>query len=90
MGISGHATGIEKASLEAHVELCAVRYNNLEAQMTALDARTERIENSIDTIKQSVVSKTAGIDKQIISIFTSILGVLVAGLLGFITHSIFK
>lgn len=57
MSITGHATEIEKASLEAHVELCAVRYNNLESQMAALDARTERIEASIDTIKQSVVSK---------------------------------
>ena len=81
---------IEKESLEAHVELCSIRYNALESRIVELNARMEKLDQNVETIKESLVAKTTGIDKQTINIFTSILGVILAGFIGFITHSIFK
>lgn len=81
---------IEKESLEAHVELCAIRYNNLETKIDNLEQRLDKLELHMVDIKNSLSNRVDGQNKQTISIFTTILGVLVAGLIGFITHGIFK
>jgi hypothetical protein len=81
---------IEKESLEAHVELCAIRYNNLETKIDNLEQRLDKLEIHMVDIKNSLSSKVDGQTKQTISIFTTILGVLVAGLIGFISNGIFK
>lgn len=81
---------IEKESLEAHVELCAIRYNNLETKIDNLEQRLDKLEIHMVDIKNSLTNRVDGQNKQTISIFTSILGVLAAGLIGFITHGIFK
>jgi predicted nucleic acid-binding Zn-ribbon protein len=81
---------IEKESLEAHVELCAIRYNNLETKIDNLEQRLDKLEIHMVDIKNSLSSKVDGQNKQTISIFTTILGVLVAGLIGFISNGIFK
>lgn len=81
---------IEKESLEAHVELCAIRYNNLETKIDNLEQRLDKLEIHMVDIKNSLTNRVDGQNKQTISIFTTILGVLVAGLIGFITHGIFK
>ena len=36
---------IEKQSLEAHVEICAVRYSNLETKLSNLEQRMDKLEN---------------------------------------------
>lgn len=83
-------TDIEKQSLEAHVELCAIRYNNLDSKLDHLEIRMEKLEQLMLDIKNSV--STTGIDsnKQTIGIFTTIIGVLIAGMIGFISNGIFK
>ena len=81
---------IEKESLEAHVELCAIRYNNLETKIDNLEQRLDKLELHMVDIKNSLLNKTSESNKQTISIFTSVLGVLLAGLIGFIGHGIFK
>lgn len=83
-------TEIEKENLEAHVELCAVRYGSLETKLNNLEQRMDKLELHLIDIKNSLTEKIAGGDKQTISIFTTIMGALVAGMLGFITHGIFK
>ena len=47
-------TDIEKKSLEAHVELCAERYSNLEFKLENLDKRMDSLEGHIVDIKDSL------------------------------------
>lgn len=83
-------TKIEKESLEAHVELCAIRYNNLGAKLNNLEQRMDKLELHLLDIKNSLTTQSNDGNKQTISIFTTILGVLISGLLGFIAHGLFK
>jgi len=83
-------TEIEKQNLEAHVELCAVRYGSLETKLNNLEQRMDKLELHLIDIKNSLTDKITGGDKQTISIFTTLMGVVLAGLIGFITHGIFK
>ena len=83
-------TEIEKQNLEAHVELCAVRYGSLENKLNNLEQRMDKLELHLVDIKNSLADGVAGSDKQTISIFTTMMGVVLAGLIGFITHGIFK
>jgi hypothetical protein len=83
-------TEIEKQNLEAHVELCAVRYGSLETKLNNLEERMDKLEVHLIDIKNSLTDKISGSDKQTISIFTTLMGVVLAGLIGFITHGIFK
>lgn len=74
-------TEIEKKSLEAHVELCAERYSSLEIKLEHLDKRMDKIESHIVDIKDSLSTNDTGQYKTLITIGTSILGVLVAGII---------
>jgi hypothetical protein len=74
-------TEIEKKSLEAHVELCAERYSNLEIKLEHLDKRMDKIESHIVEIKNSLSGNDTGQYKTIITIGTTILGVLIAGII---------
>ena len=81
---------IEKESLEAHVELCAIRYNNLDTKLNNLEQRLDKLELHMVDIKNTLLNKSSESNKQTISIFTTFMGILLAGLIGFITSGIFK
>lgn len=72
------ATDIEKKSLEAHVELCAERYNQLEQRFEHVDAKI----NSLETLMREVHDMVARINEkrtdQIISWGLGLIGSLVA------------
>ena len=80
---------IEKKSLEAHVEICAVRYNNLELQFQNLENRMDKLEIHLLEIKDVVSQKNnpekndeaAGPYKMMLAIGTTIGGALI-GILG--------
>ena len=63
--------------------MVAWKLNNLEQRM-------DKLELHLIDIKNSLTDKITGGDKQTISIFTTLMGVVLAGLIGFITHGIFK
>lgn len=83
-------TDIEKKSLEAHVELCAERYSALEEKLNHLDGRMDKLEGHIVDIKDSI--RTAGSDhsKTIITIGTTVGGVLLTAVIGLLVHLIMK
>ena len=83
-------TEIEKINLEAHVEICAVRYANLETKLQNLEERMDKFEGHLVDIKNSLSNKIEGQDKQTIKIFLTLGGVVLSALLGFITHGLFK
>lgn len=79
-------TDIEKKNLEAHVELCAERYKNLDHKLSNLDSRMNVIEGHIVDIKESITNKTGGINKQMIAIGTTIVGVMFTAIISLLIH----
>jgi hypothetical protein len=47
-------TDLEKTSLEAHVDLCALRYQNLDARLVTLETKLDQIQTKIDTFKDEI------------------------------------
>ena len=45
-------TAIEKNNLEAHTELCAERYDNLQTQLSTIETRMDSMEAAIGDLKQ--------------------------------------
>ena len=82
----GTTTSIEKKNLEAHVELCAERYAALEEKLTILEKRMSVIEHHIIDIKESVTNKTGGINKQLITIGTTVVGVMFTAIITLLIH----
>lgn len=80
------ATDIEKKNLEAHVELCAERYAALEEKLNQVERRMTVIETHVIEIKESISSKTGGINKQIISIGTAIIAAMFAAIITLLVH----
>ena len=74
-------TDIEKKSLEAHVELCAERYANLDTKLCNLETRMDKFESHLVDIKDSLSNNDSGHYKTLITIGTTIIGVLVAGII---------
>jgi len=81
-------TDIEKKSLEAHVELCAERYSNLETKLTNLDGRMDKLEGHIVDIKDSLSRVGSEGNKTLITIGTAIFVAVLTGLIGVILHNI--
>jgi predicted nucleic acid-binding Zn-ribbon protein len=79
-------TDIEKKNLEAHVELCAERYAALENKLDNLDERMTVIERHVIEIKDSITNKTGGINKQMIAIGTTIVGVMFTAVISLLIH----
>ena len=83
-------TEIEKQNLEAHVEICAVRYANLETKLENLEHRMDKLEGYLVGIKDSLDEKFEGRGKQSVSIIVTILSVTLTALLGILGHMLFK
>jgi len=67
------ATSIEKENLEAHVELCAQRYQSLDNRLTTIENKVSSLQTTIEQSHQSmtkVIIGTAG------TIVTGVLSVL--------------
>ena len=72
---------IEKKSLEAHVELCAERYENLEHKLSNLTGRMDKMEIYLMDIRNTLLENKSSHHKTIITIGTSILAVLLAAII---------
>ena len=75
------ATDIEKKSLEAHVELCAERYSNLETKLGNLEQKVEKLEEHIVFIRDRLSAAPNSTNKTLITIGTTIIGVLISGII---------
>ena len=81
---------IEKKSLEAHVELCAERYDNLENKLSNLSDRMDTLEGHVIEIKNAVGKNNTGMYKQLVTIGTPVLVALMSGILGLLVHLVTK
>lgn len=83
-------TQIEKKNLEAHVEICAVRYGNLETKLENLEQRMDKMEIYLIGIRDKLDEKLEGRGKAAMGWTITIMGVLLSALLGYIGHGLFK
>jgi archaellum component FlaC len=72
------ATDIEKKSLEAHVELCAERYNQLEQRFAHVDDKIDGLEKLMREVHDMVARLNEKRTDQLISWGIGIIGALIA------------
>ena len=83
-------TEIEKKSLEAHVELCAERYNALEDKISLLTTSIHDACVMIKEVKDTVSKMADKRNDQIVSWGIGIIGFLTATIGWFIMHYVVK
>lgn len=70
-------TDIEKENLESHVELCALRYQNLETRLHTIETKVEslaiKIEDSQSSMSKVIIGATATIIAGLLSTVVTIL-----------------
>ena len=72
-------TSLEKQSLEAHVDLCALRY-------LQLDTRLTHLEEKVDEMHDDIIEGQKGLTKVIIGTA----GTVIAGVLGVVVTILMK
>ena len=60
-------TDLEKQNLEAHVDLCEQRYNNLELRLSKIEAKVEHVHADITHGNKSMVKVIIGATGTIIA-----------------------
>lgn len=75
------ASDIEKENLEAHVELCAERYRQLNLKLDNLDQKVSTMESMISEIKNTLSDANDRHNRQLITIGTSIIVVLIGAII---------
>lgn len=75
-------TDIEKESLEAHVELCAQRYDAMKDNMERMENRLTNVETLVKQIKDMLAEKENLAYKKLLGIGFTIIGSLLTALLG--------
>jgi tetrahydromethanopterin S-methyltransferase subunit G len=61
------ATSLERENLEAHVDLCEQRYNNLELRLSKIETKVEHIHADITSGNKSMVKVIIGATGTIIA-----------------------
>jgi tetrahydromethanopterin S-methyltransferase subunit G len=67
-------TGIEKQNLEAHVELCAQRYEAIEQRLDAIEGKVGTLQKTIEESHSSMVKVLIGTAGTVV---TGVLSVLI-------------
>lgn len=65
--MSAATTDLERQSLEAHVDLCAIRYENLDKRLTAVEDKITEVHDEIRSGNQSLVKVLVGASGTIIA-----------------------
>lgn len=70
-------TKLERENLEAHVDLCAQRYNQLDQRLTVLEEKVDRIILTLDKSKSSlanvIITASASTVASVIGLIVTIL-----------------
>lgn len=76
--MAGEPTTLERTSLEAHVDLCALRYKQLDDRLTSLEGKVDVMHSDIVTGQKSLVKVIVGTAGTVIA---GVLSVVIAILL---------
>ena len=70
-------TNLEKTSLEAHVDLCALRYGQLDARLSVLETKMDQIQQDIiegsKSLKTVLITVGGGIVSSVIGLIVVLL-----------------
>jgi hypothetical protein len=83
-------TDIEKKILEAHVELCAERYNALEDKMSAMSVNIAHLCDMVAEVKATISKMSEKNTDRLISWGVAIIGFLSASTIYLISHYVLK
>lgn len=70
-------TDIEKESLEAHVELCAIRYEQISSRLTNVEGKIGTLQETIEKSSLNTIKILIGTAGTIIVAVLSLMGVIV-------------
>ena len=73
-------TNLEKESLEAHVDLCALRYESLDRRLTTIEEKVDDIHQDIQEGNASMIKVLVGAAGTIVAGLLSTIVVLVMNL----------
>jgi hypothetical protein len=73
-------TDIERESLDAHVSICAMRYQQLDTRLTVIEDKVSKLSDAIEESKNSMSKVIIGATATIVS---SLIGVIVTILMKF-------
>lgn len=60
MATGSRTTQLERESLEAHVDLCAIRYEQLDTRLTTLETKVDQVHNDIIAGQKSLLKVIIG------------------------------
>ena len=84
------ATDIEKKSLEAHVELCAERYNALEDRLDGLDGKIASVSTMIKEVRDMVQKMAEKSNDRLIAWGVGLISLFAGSTVWLLTHYVFK
>jgi hypothetical protein len=70
------STANEKKSLAAHVDLCALRYSNLESRLSQIEVKLDKFEEKLDSFKTEITWLIIKGGAGIILLLLSVIGAL--------------
>ena len=79
-------TDIEKESLEAHVELCAQRYDAMKDNMERMETRLTNVETIVKEIKDMLVEKESKAYQKLLNIGITVIGSLFTAIVGLVFY----
>lgn len=88
MSVNTATTEIEKESLEAHVELCAQRYDAMKDNMERMETRLSNVETLVKEIKEMLAKKENEAYKKLLSFGLTIITFLSSTLIGLVIYII--
>lgn len=71
-------SGIEKESLEAHVDMCGERYDNLQKEVSGMSKRMDKLESMLTEMRDIIQKFQSDRNRQIQSWGIGIISALVA------------
>jgi len=69
-------TEIEKENLEAHVELCAQRYEQLDRRLTSIEGKVSTLQKTIEDSQLSTIKVLIGTAGTVIVGVLSLIGII--------------
>jgi len=72
-----NTTEIEKENLEAHVELCAQRYDSLEKRLSSVESKLSTLQTTIEDSSLNTVKILIGTAGTIIVGVLSLIGIMI-------------
>ena len=84
----GEPTEIEKKSLEAHVELCAERYNSLDERLNNMSSKISAVETLVREVHDMIFIQSEKRNQQLINWGLGIIAFLTV-IIGFLLKSKF-